>query len=277
MQSQQAPLADDEKLLSMLYSSLKRAITPLHETGGPGSLSPPPLSPQIIPLLSLVVLDDKGHDETLLLTQNHPLRQTRPLMSDPAPPASSTDARALASHLNQELHLAMQADMPLGVRAYEISQAAMHLRIALMKLTEEEEHDTDTSIGSNMQQQHARLQPQLQQQQLLDRQQLTVAASEGSPAPVSLMQRKRAKIMKSQAAGNCVGRGQEEEEEEEEDEWFHRHKDAKPLSSVDFKVVVGVLFALHILGTQGPLNLVLFLVAYLIMSAVVKMLLAAMS
>lgn len=277
MQPQQAALADDEKLLQMLYCSLKRAIAPLHETAGPDSPRTPTPSPQIIPLLSLVVLDDKGHDETLLLTQNHPLSQKNPLTLDPALQTSSINTGALASHLNQELHLAMQADIPLGARAYEISQAALCLRIALMESTGVGERDTDTSRGPNMMQQHERLQPQLQEQQQQSHQQPGVAASEGSLASDSLMQRKRLKTRQSEATGNCAGQGQEEGDENDEDEWYHRNKGAKPLSPVDFKMVVGVLFSLHILVTQGPLNLVLFMVAYLVMSAVVKMLLAIMS
>ena len=255
MQPQQAPLADDEKLLLMLYSSLKRAITPLHETAGPGALNPSSLSPQIIPLLNFVILDDKGHDEALLLTQNQPLHQARPLMSAPAPPASSTDVHALASHLNEEMHLAMQTNMPLGARAYEISQAASHLRSALMKLTGVEERGVDKSTGAQGQQQ-------------------AVAAAKGAQGPVSRAQKKRAKKRKNQTAGKEVGRG---EEEEEEDEQYHKHEKAEPSPPVNFKVVVAVLFAFYILVTQGPLNVVLLFVAYFLMSAVVNALLKAMS
>jgi len=270
MQPQQAPLADDEKLLLMLYSSLQRAITPLHETAGPGAMNSSSLSPQIIPLLNFVILDDKGHDEALLLTQNHPLRQARPLISAPAPPASSTDIHALASHLNLEVHLAMQFNMPLGARAYEISQAASRLRSALMKLTGVEERGVDKSRVVQGQQ----LQPQQQQQQQ-QRQQQAVAAAECAQGLVSRAQKKRAKKRKNQTAGKEVGRG--EEEEEEEGEQYHKHEKAEPLPPVDFKVVLAVLFAFYVLVTQGPLNVVLLIVAYFLMSAVVKALLKAMS
>lgn len=270
MQPQQAPLAEDEKLLLMLYSSLKRAITPLHETAGSGALNPSSLSPQIIPLLEFVILDDKGHDETLLLTQDHPQRQARPLMSAPAPPASSTDIQALASHLNAEMHLAMQFNMPLGARAYEISQAASHLRSALMKLTGVEERGANKSRGVE---QRLHGPPQLQQQQQ-QRQQQAEAAPEGPQVPVSRAQKKKAKKRKNQTAGKEVGRGEEEEEEEEQ---YHKHEKAEPLPAADFKVVVGIMFAFYVLVTQGSLNLVLLIVAYFLMSAIVKALLKAMS
>jgi hypothetical protein len=220
-----------------------------------------------------VILDDKGHDETLLLTQNRPQRQARSLMSAPAPPASSTDIHALAGHLNQEIHIAMQFNMPLGARAYEISQAASRLRSALMKLTGVEERGVDKRRGAEQRSQGP---PQLQQQQQ-QRQQQAVAAPEGPQAPVSRAQKKKAKKRKNQiAAGKEVGQGEEEDEKEEE-ERYHKHEKAEPLPGADFKVVVGVLFAFYVLLSQGPLNLVLLIIAYFLMSAVVKRLLVAMS
>jgi hypothetical protein len=71
----QAPLADGEKRLLMLYSRLRRAITPLHET----ALNPSSLSSQIIPLLNLVILDDKDHDKPFSSPGTAPSASCRPL------------------------------------------------------------------------------------------------------------------------------------------------------------------------------------------------------
>ncbi len=138
-----------------------------------------------------------------------------------------------------------------------------------MKMTGVEERFVDKSRGAQEQQHHEQLQPQQQQQQQ-QRQQQGVAAAGGPGGPVSRAQKKRAKKRRNQTAGKEVGQGEEEEQ-------YHKHEKAEPLPPVNFKVVVAVLFAFYILVTQGPLNVVLLLAAYFLMSAVVKALLKAMS
>lgn len=111
-------LQDDEKLLLMLYTNVKRAIAPLAAAATPFD----PMAPQtghLLHLLAFLILDDKSHDQTLFLTQG----QAQPPVDDGTlgwrrlaqPPTK--DIKELAVRCDAALTQAMQKGMTLGARA----------------------------------------------------------------------------------------------------------------------------------------------------------------
>lgn len=240
-----APLAEDEKLLLTLYTSLKRATAPLQLVNSSTSIAEMSLSPGILHLLGLVVLDNKSHDETLFLTQGRP---ARPTSTPPSLPGD--DVKSLAKRLRGELDVAMHIDTPLGECAHAISEAASHLRNVLMSRGVDLPNEIAAQVAD------------------LDNTPVSFNAPTDLPPAKTMEARSRNPVL-----NHAQQRVVKSEERKRGCATQERKKSLEPLSSPEFHVVAGILIALYTLISQGPLHVLLLVVAYFVMTRVFKVLL----